>query len=750
MKKVTEVLVLFLWASIGVAQTLTFTDSGGPYDILDNNCDTPLDLPLSVTGVGALGGTYSLESVNLNISHARNFDVIVELIDPSGAVMLTLVKYAGRYGNGFEDCIIRDSGSSLPTFNTVVTGTFFPYGPGAMNDFNTAGINADGDWTLRVCDRLGGGTGRVDDWSITFVSCDIPVASFNAVPNCPVDDGFSMEVDITDIGAASSVTITDDQGTSPIAGLGIGTYSYGNYANGDNVMVTVTNDDDGICFDFGEDTFDVICPPQANNLCANAIPVSCGIQYTGSTDFASNDAQGVSCDPENEGPEVWYSYTGNGTLEHVNLRLCDSGYNTVVTVYSGECGTLTCVDYDIVDECYPLSGAWVEFISDGTTTYYFAIEGLDGRTGDYVLDVTCIPIPLNDLCENAIPIDCGGTYNGTLYGATNSNPNVSCGSIDDSPKVWYSLTIPASAGRLDEDEKQEIDVSYATGFLAFYFFGDVDENGFCSFETAYNGTNLKMIAVPGETIRLGFGLDNEETRGSDNRAIDDFTFTVTCVSVPAPSNNNTHLSAAPLVLGATPVSGDTTNATGIGNAPSCSSASIIRDLWYTFVAPANGDVSIVTMLGTADQANVTIWEGCDLTNEIACSFGNGGENVSLTGLTPGNTYYVQVSNEDAASSAKAARVEGSFTIAASETLSLPSSKYNEFQYFPNPVDGELVLIAQSNIQNIIVYNMLGQEVLVIAPNALESNVDMSGLQSGIYFVNVMINDITETIRVIKS
>ena len=45
--------------------------------------------------------------------------------------------------------------------------------------------------------------------------------------------------------------------------------------------------------------------------------------------------------------------------------------------------------------------------------------------------------------------------------------------------------------------------------------------------------------------------------------------------------------------------------------------------------------------------------------------------------------------------------------------------------------------------------MLGQEVAKTAPNALNSEVDMSALQTGAYFVKVTINDATETVRVIK-
>ncbi len=74
---------------------------------------------------------------------------------------------------------------------------------------------------------------------------------------------------------------------------------------------------------------------------------------------------------------------------------------------------------------------------------------------------------------------------------------------------------------------------------------------------------------------------------------------------------------------------------------------------------------------------------------------------------------------------------------------------NFFTYYPNPVKNTLTLNAQNLIKNVAVYNMLGQEVLRVLPNAVSSVVDMASLQTGTYFVKVTVNDTTETIRIIK-
>ncbi|WP_225037187.1 T9SS-dependent choice-of-anchor J family protein [Winogradskyella sp. SM1960] len=85
-----------------------------------------------------------------------------------------------------------------------------------------------------------------------------------------------------------------------------------------------------------------------------------------------------------------------------------------------------------------------------------------------------------------------------------------------------------------------------------------------------------------------------------------------------------------------------------------------------------------------------------------------------------------------------------------ETLSVNDIvNESKFTYYPNPVANTLTLNAQNSIENVTVYNMLGQEVLKTAPNNNTNELDMSSLSNGAYFVKVTIENVTQTIRVIK-
>ena len=72
-----------------------------------------------------------------------------------------------------------------------------------------------------------------------------------------------------------------------------------------------------------------------------------------------------------------------------------------------------------------------------------------------------------------------------------------------------------------------------------------------------------------------------------------------------------------------------------------------------------------------------------------------------------------------------------------------------FSYYPNPVKNTLTLNAQNNIENVRMYNMLGQEVMNVQPQTVDSELDMARLETGTYFVQVTIANVTKTVRVVK-
>ncbi len=186
-----------------------------------------------------------------------------------------------------------------------------------------------------------------------------------------------------------------------------------------------------------------------------------------------------------------------------------------------------------------------------------------------------------------------------------------------------------------------------------------------------------------------------------------------------------------------------------------------HSVWFSFVAPDSGEVRVSTVYpgGTLSDSQLTVYSATDCNDlstfvEVGCDEDDDGDVIEggsaiaaaadVLGLTPGVTYYVQI---DGYSSGTGTFDLGIFDLSALSIVDVESK--DTFTYFPNPVNNILNLKAQSSIQNVAIYNMLGQRVQELAPKSLNSEVDMSSLQTGAYFVKVTINDVIETIRVIK-
>jgi hypothetical protein len=182
-----------------------------------------------------------------------------------------------------------------------------------------------------------------------------------------------------------------------------------------------------------------------------------------------------------------------------------------------------------------------------------------------------------------------------------------------------------------------------------------------------------------------------------------------------------------------------------------------RDTWYMVEVPLSGEINVETQASAGSPLTdtiMTVFSGsCGALTEVGCDDDGGAGNfslVALTGQTPGEVLLVRV--QEYAAAASRGPQDGPFEIAAyaaDPSLGLQDVAFEGFKYFPNPVNGTLSLRAQDNIQAASMYNMLGQEVLRTTPNGLQDELDMSGLNTGAYFLKVRINDVEQNFRIIK-
>ncbi|MHC4498587.1 MAG: DUF7901 domain-containing protein, partial [Planctomycetota bacterium] len=88
-------------------------------------------------------------------------------------------------------------------------------------------------------------------------------------------------------------------------------------------------------------------------------------------------------------PDVAYSYAPASNIT-IDISLCNSLYDTKVYVYEGGCpGTLVACNDDSCGYQSELIGVSLT----GGNTYYIIVDGYGGDCGDYIIDVTSVPLP---------------------------------------------------------------------------------------------------------------------------------------------------------------------------------------------------------------------------------------------------------------------------------------------------------------------------------------------------------------------
>lgn len=121
----------------------------------------------------------------------------------------------------------------------------------------------------------------------------------------------------------------------------------------------------------------------------------------------------------------------------------------------------------------------------------------------------------------------------------------------------------------------------------------------------------------------------------------------------------------------------------------------------------------------------------------------GGNLLPVTTLLVDNaTYYAE-------RSLNRARVASRLAVTVHLVLSTGSNALQTLTCYPNPVKNVLNLKNASAINSVAIYNTLGQQVLNSAVNTTETNLDLSALSNGIYFVKVQAGESSKTIRIVK-
>jgi len=373
--------------------------------------------------------------------------------------------------------------------------------------------------------------------------------------------------------------------------------------------------------------------PAANDECANAETLTvypqdggAGNEISGNTTDATDSGQHPSCIVRTI-HDLWYTFTAPQSGNIKMITGGSRGYYLEAALYD------SCGGNEV--ECQSSSGN--EKVFRGLTpgnTYTLQVWHDNNDVGDFNLVLEEFVPPANDECANAETLTVypqgGGPGNETMASTTDasdSGQHPSCDNWGTNPDLWYSFTAPASGS-----------IKVLTGGTSGAYIEAAIYDACNGNELDCQGQgNIKKFTglTPGNTYLLQVWHDSWNA-GDFSIVLEEFT----------PAANDDCANAETLTV--YPQGGgvgnetmaSTTNATDSGQHPSCDTWGPNYDLWYSFTAPSSGKVKIFTNGTHGTRLKVALYDNCG-GNEFSCISSYGVER-RITGLTPGNTYLLQV------------------------------------------------------------------------------------------------------------
>ncbi|WP_291115700.1 DUF7619 domain-containing protein [Flavobacterium sp. UBA6135] len=480
--------------------------------------------------------------------------------------------------------------------------------------------------------------------SIVENTCTNFTSNYSVVSDCTNGEQFNVITTIANMGSASSITVTSNQsGFSQIV-TAPGTVQFGPFPNGTPVIINAQDTTDSNCFSNSQTLSQSFCPP-TNNLCADAIAITCGSSVTQTTvNATTTGAPTFTCGTGPGAGGLWYTYTGTGS--NTTLSLCNSTYDTKIQVFTGSCGVFTCVTGN---DDFCSSRSQVTFAATSGVTYYVYVFGYSTNQGVFTLNVTCETPPTppaNDACENATVVNvntntsCAVTTSGTINGATASpQANTCTGTPNDD--VWFQFVATQTSHSIEL-----LNILGSTSDLN---------------HTVYSGSSavgcdgLTLVYCSDPNISTAVGLTPGQTYYirvySNANALSQTTVFNICVRELPPPPTNDNCENAQVVNVNTNSSctlvtaGTITGATPSQQANTCPGTPN-DDVWFQFTATQESHIiSLSNVVGSTTNLNHAVFSFTATTspcNDLTAVYCSDPDTSFYSNFVVGQTYYIRV------------------------------------------------------------------------------------------------------------
>ena len=266
--------------------TLTGLDSGTAYEVYIRAVCAPGDLstwtgPVTFNTPVLTNYTIDCDSgqpLNLTYCYTDN-DTTSFLFTSSNAFPLKIAFNSGNIEGFWDDLTIYDGvdNTGVVLFNNNDADINELAGLVFESTSTSIYMEIDSDGIIS-CDSST--TYTPWDFNVSCVTCITQTVDFGIVGSCEPDQEFFVEANVTDMGDAMNLEISDNFGSAIQTATSTGVVTMGPYTANSEVVVTVVNTDDTSC-SVQSEILTFICPPPPNE---------CSIVYAGEdTTFCSDN-----------------------------------------------------------------------------------------------------------------------------------------------------------------------------------------------------------------------------------------------------------------------------------------------------------------------------------------------------------------------------------------------------------------------------------------------------------------------------
>ena len=254
---------------------------------------------------------------------------------------LNLTIDSGLIEAGWDIIIISDTDGSI-LFQGDNGGDLTGLSFQSSGDTIYLGFQTDGSVSCASSSTYAGGI----DWTVACATCTNPSAEYTVIDDCANGDQFLIDVNITSMGDATSLTISDNYSSNTEQTSSTGVVQMGPYPFLTDIVITVSNDQDVNCVINSSPIQLFACPPENDN-CSGATMIeanedeSCDASGSGTLVAATPSSESNSCGGSAD-DDVWFEFTAVSENHAISLyNIVGDTQDLYHVLYEGDgCGSL--------------------------------------------------------------------------------------------------------------------------------------------------------------------------------------------------------------------------------------------------------------------------------------------------------------------------------------------------------------------------------------------------------------------------